>query len=102
MVTEEIDLQALTDETFAGLCHLILLQEHGTVYRPLAGEGGDEGVDGFIEDFSIVYQIKFFKARRRLEGRPVEDWRDVHKIIKFQYVLEDLSLHFVGDEKGRG
>jgi hypothetical protein len=32
----------------------------------------------------------------------VEDWRDVHKIIKFQYVLEDLSLLFVKDEKGGG
>jgi hypothetical protein len=76
MVTEEINLQTLTDKAFVGLCHLILLQEHGTVYRPVAEEGGDEGIDGFMEDFSIVYQIKFFRAR----PRPATFLKDVDKV----------------------
>jgi len=76
MITKEIDLQTLTNDTFVGLCHLLLLQEHGTVYKPVAGEGGDEGIDGFMEDFSIVYQIKFFTAR----PRPATFLKDIDKV----------------------
>jgi len=76
MITREIDLQTLTNDAFAGLCHALLLQEHGTIYQPVAGEGGDSGIDGFIDDFSIVYQIKFFKAR----PRPSTFLRDIDKV----------------------
>ena len=65
MPTEQINLQTLTDEAFAGLCHRLLLEVHGTRYQPVAGEGGDSGIDGFMEDYSVVYQIKFFKTRPR-------------------------------------
>lgn len=76
MHQREINLQFLTDKAFAGLCHSLLLKEHGTIYRPLAEEGSDSGIDGFIEDFSIVYQIKFFKAR----PRPSTFLRDIDKV----------------------
>lgn len=74
----EIDLHSLTDETFAELCHALLNQEHGECYRPIDGRGGDHGIDGFIEDNSIIYQFKFFKAH----PRPATFLKDINKVAK--------------------
>lgn len=76
MIVGEIDLQGLQDTTFVSLCHALLLEEHGTIYRPLHGEGPDSGIDGFVEDYSIVYQFKFFKAR----PRPSTFLQDIDKV----------------------
>lgn len=76
IVTKEIDLQTMTDKVFAGLCNRLLLEVHGTCYQPVAGEGGDSGIDGFIEGFSIVYQFKFFKVR----PRPATFLKDIDKV----------------------
>jgi hypothetical protein len=76
MIPGEIDLQGLQDATFVALCHALLLEEHGTIYRPLHGEGPDSGIDGCVEDRSIVYQFKFFKAR----PRPSTFLEDIDKV----------------------
>lgn len=76
MVTKEIDLKTLTDEAFVGLCHRLLFEVHGVCYQPVAGEGGDSGIDGFIEGYSVVYQIKFFKTR----PRPATFLKDIDKV----------------------
>ncbi len=72
----EINLQTLTDDKFAAVCHAILFEEHGISYKPLAGEGGDSGIDGFVDNYEIVYQFKFFKAR----PRPVAFLNDIDKV----------------------
>lgn len=71
-----INLQTLTDEMFAALCHAVLLEEHGIVYKPVAGEGGDSGIDGFIDNYEVVFQFKFFKAR----PRPSSFLKDIDKV----------------------
>lgn len=73
---KEINLQTLTDEMFAALCHMVLLEVHGICYKPVAGEGGDSGIDGFVNDYEIVYQFKFFKAR----PRPASFLSDIDKV----------------------
>lgn len=73
---KEINLQTLTDEMFAALCHMVLLEVHGICYRPVAGEGGDSGIDGFVNNYEIVYQFKFFKAR----PRPASFLSDIDKV----------------------
>ena len=73
---QEINLQTLTDEKFAGLCHALLFEEHGISYKPVAGEGGDSGIDGFVNDYEIIYQFKFFKAR----PRPSSFVSDINKV----------------------
>lgn len=72
---KEINLQILTDEKFAGICHALLLEEHGISYKPVAGEGGDSGIDGFVNDYEVVYQFKFFKSR----PRPASFLKDIDK-----------------------
>lgn len=74
--TQEINLQTLTDEKFAGLCHALLFEEHGMSYKPVAGDGGDSGIDGFVNDYEIIYQFKFFKAR----PRPLSFVSDINKV----------------------
>lgn len=74
----DINLKLLTPEVFAGLCNTILLEEHGTIYNPVAGEGGDSGIDGFTEDYKIIYQFKFFHSR----PRPATFLQDINKIAK--------------------
>ena len=76
MNANEINLQTLTDETFAALCHALLSAVHGTCYKPVAGEGGDLGIDGFIEGYSIIYQFKYYKAR----PRPATFLKDINKV----------------------
>lgn len=73
---KEISLQTLTDETFAAICHAILLEEHGIAYKPVAGDGGDSGIDGFVDNYDIVYQFKFFKTR----PRPASFLNDIDKV----------------------
>lgn len=75
-IASEVNLQTLTDDAFAGLCHALLFEEHGTSYKPVAGDGGDSGVDGFVNDYEIVYQFKFFKAR----PRPSSFLKDIDKV----------------------
>ncbi|HHT9105783.1 MAG TPA: hypothetical protein ACFYD7_07925 [Candidatus Wujingus californicus] len=74
--TKEINLQMLTDEKFAALCHALLSEEHGISYKPVAGEGGDSGIDGFVNDYEVVYQFKFFRSR----PRPASFVKDINKI----------------------
>lgn len=76
MVTKEINLQGLTGEAFSGLCHALLFEEHGTIYQPVATEGSDLGIDGFVGNYSVVYQFKFFKAR----PRPATFLKDIDKV----------------------
>src|SRR3989304_6221262 len=76
MNANEINLQTLTDETFAVLCHALLFAEHGTCYNSVAGEGGDSGIDGFIEGYSTIYQFKYYKAR----PRPATFLKDIDKV----------------------
>lgn len=64
------------DEKFAAICHAVLLEEHGIGYKPVAGEGGDSGIDGFVDNYEIVYQFKFFKAR----PRPSSFLKDIDKV----------------------
>lgn len=66
----------LTDEKFAALCHALLFEEHGISYKPVAGDGGDSGIDGFVNDYEIIYQFKFFKAR----PRPSSFVNDINKV----------------------
>jgi hypothetical protein len=73
---KEINLQTLTDDKFAALCHAVLFEEHGIGYKPVAGEGGDSGIDGFVNDYEVVYQFKFFKAR----PRPSSFLKDIDKV----------------------
>lgn len=95
----------LTDEKFAALCHALLFEEHGISYKPVAGDGGDSGIDGFVNDYEIIYQFKFFKSR----PRPASFVNDINKVavqpnLK-QWVLilpEDptLRLHqLIAEEK---
>src|SRR3989339_388324 len=76
MNANEINLQTLTDETFAALCHALLSAVHGTCYKPVAGEGGDSGIDGFIEGYSVIYQFKYYKTR----PRPASFLKDIDKV----------------------
>ncbi len=73
---QEINLQTLTDEKFTALCHGLLFEEHGISYKPVAGDGGDSGIDGFVNDYEIIYQFKFFKAR----PRPSSFISDINKV----------------------
>lgn len=76
MNANEINLQTLTDETFADLCHALLFAERGTCYKPVAGQGGDSGIDGFIEGYSVIYQFKYYKTR----SRPATFLKDIDKV----------------------
>ena len=76
MNANEINLQTLTYETFTVLCHALLFAEHGTCYKSVAGEGGDSGIDGFIEGYSTIYQFKYYKAR----PRPATFLKDIDKV----------------------
>ncbi len=101
----EINLQTLNDEKFAGVCHALLFEVHGLSYRPVAGEGGDSGIDGFVDDYGIIYQFKFFKAR----PRPASFLKDIDKVAHLpnlkQWILllpEDPTLklhHLIDAEK---
>lgn len=75
-IASEVNLQTLSDETFASLCHALLLEEHGICYKPVAGDGGDAGIDGFVNEYEIVYQFKFFRAR----PRPSSFLKDIDKV----------------------
>lgn len=73
---KEINLQTLTDEMFTALCHAVLSEEYEIGYKPVAGEGGDSGIDGFVDNYEVVYQFKFFKAR----PRPSSFLNDIDKV----------------------
>ncbi len=74
---QKIDLKTLTDETFVELCHALLSKEHGETYRPVDGSGGDRGIDGYTQDYFVVYQIKFYKSR----PRPATFVREIDKVV---------------------
>lgn len=73
---KEVDLQTLTADKFAAICHMVLFEEHGIIYKPVAGDGGDSGIDGFVDNYNVVYQFKFFKAR----PRPTAFLNDIDKV----------------------
>ena len=74
----EINLQTLSDEIFASLCHAMLLEEHGICYKPVSGKGGDSGIDGYVYEYEIVYQFKFFRSR----PRPSSFLKDIDKVAR--------------------
>lgn len=88
MNANEINLQTLTDKTFADLCHALLSAVHGTCYKAVAGEGGDSGIDGFIEGHSIIYQFKYYKAR----PRPVTFLKDIDKVAHLSGLKQWILL----------
>lgn len=88
MNANEINLQTLTDKTFADLCHALLSAVHGACYKAVAGEGGDSGIDGFIEGYSIIYQFKYYKAR----PRPVTFLKDIDKVAQLQELKQWILL----------
>jgi len=107
MLVTEIDLQTLRDETFASLCHALLFEEHGTVYKPHVEGGPDSGIDGFIEDYLIIYQFKFFKAR----PRPSTFLKDIDKVAHHPQLKRWILLipteptkrlyYLIGNEKSQ-
>jgi len=72
----EVDLKSMSHESFEELCHSLLSEEYGEIYKPVDGRGGDQGIDGHTEDYSEVFQIKFYKSR----PRPSTFVKDIEKV----------------------
>lgn len=86
-VSSTRDLQDIrSHQEFERLCHELLAAAHND-YQPIAGEGGDEGVDGFRGNREIVYQFKFSVYRLR----PGEYFADLDRVVKL-YPLREWVL----------
>jgi len=86
-VSRARDLQDIrSHQEFERLCHELLAAEYND-YQAVAGEGGDEGVDGFRGNREIVYQFKFSGHRLR----PGEYFADLDRVVKL-YPLREWVL----------
>ncbi len=86
-ISRRRDLQDIkTHQEFERLCHELLAAEY-IDYQPVAGEGGDEGIDGFRRNREVIYQLKF--SRHRL--RPNEYFADLDRVAKL-YSLREWVL----------
>jgi hypothetical protein len=64
-----------THEQFEELCHELLASEYSD-YQPIAGEGGDGGIDAFRDNRQVIYQLKFSTQRLR----PSDYLRDLDRV----------------------
>lgn len=74
-------------EEFEEICHQLLVAEYPD-YQPVAGEGGDEGIDGFRSGRKIIYQIKFSAQRLR----PTEYLTDLDRLAACRRLKEWVLL----------
>lgn len=86
-LTERIDRGAPGGHEFEHLMHQLLLahgNQHGFIYEPVHGAGGDSGIDGWARngipglEGPIVFQFKWL-------------WDDIHKGEKARQVKNSLS-----------